>query len=199
MQHEEWRPIEGHPNYEVSNMGNVRSMERLTLIGNGAKRIDNARVMRQQKLGRTGYLQVTLTGHRKFAVHRLVALAFCDGHSPELIVNHKNGVRNDNRAENLEWVTYSENSAHGFRVNGRKNPFTGRTGSDHPTSKRVRATCIATGAVTVYESAADAERLGFNGSSISHCCSGRYKSHKGHKWELVDPAPRGIEDIRGAA
>jgi hypothetical protein len=55
-------------------------------------------------------------------VHRLVALAFLDNPDFKRVVNHKNGNPKDNRLENLEWATHSENNAHAYRNNGRRAP-----------------------------------------------------------------------------
>jgi hypothetical protein len=71
-------------------------------------------VLRPRKL-RYGYLEVKLSykglkKHRK--IHSLVATAFVEGWREGLQVNHKNGIKIDNRAENLEWVTASENNQH---------------------------------------------------------------------------------------
>ena len=68
-----------------------------------------------------GYPQVTISIHNKITlrlVHRLIASAF-HGQPIGLEVNHKNGMKDDNRPENLEWVTRSENHLHAYR-NGLK-------------------------------------------------------------------------------
>ena len=58
----------------------------------------------------SGYAQIAINGHKKL-VHRVVAYAFCPGYSKQLVVNHKNANRLDNRPSNLEWVTTKENIA----------------------------------------------------------------------------------------
>lgn len=68
---------------------------------------------------KTGYptIAVQISGRRKkFLVHRLVARAFVDGYEESLTVNHINGIKTDNRAENLEWVTLAENTQHQWRT-----------------------------------------------------------------------------------
>ena len=112
---EQWLPIVGHPYYEVSNIGRVRSLSRLVCFGN-TTRTTPSKVLKLQ-IPRNGYPTVVI-GETRFLVHRLVAIAFTPGdHS--LTVNHKNGVRSSNAANNLEWVSMGDNHRHAFRTLGR--------------------------------------------------------------------------------
>lgn len=105
------------------------------------------------------------------------------------LVNHKNGVRTDNRADNLEWVTTSENAKHAFRPGGRLNPFLGKRAEQHPASKAVISICLTTGAEQRYACALDATREGFDSGAISRCCHGKSKFHAGRNWRFVDLNP----------
>ena len=106
MNTEIWHKCEvPYTRYEVSNQGRVRNA--LTGL-----------VLRPRKVSR-GYRKVSLCykGQRKECyIHNLVATAFVEGWLEGLQVNHKNGVKTDNRAENLEWVTASENQRHASDV-----------------------------------------------------------------------------------
>ena len=102
-----WFFVEGYSHrYSISNMGNLKShvynLPRL-MYGcdiNGYRRVQ----------------LFTADGkHENIMLHRIVAKHFCDGYSPELDVNHKDGNRGNNTALNLEWVTRKENINHAFR------------------------------------------------------------------------------------
>ena len=107
-----WKDIEGYEGYyQISNFGNVKNVKtNKSLVGD----INNA-----------GYKRVILYKPKKkrFLIHRLVALNFCDGYSNGLVVNHKDGNKLNNYYKNLEWVTRSENDLHAERTGLRKNHY----------------------------------------------------------------------------
>jgi hypothetical protein len=117
-----WHPCVGYEtHYEVSNLGNVRSIERYANNGhnNGLRKLLSR--LLKSAVGKSGYLLVTFSVDNTQSsqnVHRLVARAFISNESNKPQVNHKNGVKTDNRVENLEWVTASENGIHSYRVLG---------------------------------------------------------------------------------
>ena len=113
---ESWKDIPGFEGaYQVSNLGRVRSLDRRDRLG----RRFRGRVLILQKYP-NGYLHVALGRGPQHLVHRLVAGAFLQNASRLREVNHKNGNRADNRLENLEWVSSSDNKKHGYRELPRK-------------------------------------------------------------------------------
>ena len=110
---EEWRAVVGYEGwYEVSSLGRVRSIK----LRQGA-RLGVLRLSRN----RHGYLYVWLCRSRVnvcVKIHRLVAAAFIGKLSGKLEVNHLNGVKDDNRVENLDITTRSENMRHRYQVLG---------------------------------------------------------------------------------
>lgn len=117
-----WHPCAGfETHYEVSNLGNVRSIERYANNGhnNGLRKLPS-RVLKPA-LGKSGYLLVTFSVDNTQSsqnVHRLVARAFISNESNKPQVNHKDGNKQNNCLDNLEWATASENTLHAFRELG---------------------------------------------------------------------------------
>lgn len=121
---EEWRVIKDFPDYEVSDLGRVRSKDRYIWqnFAHGYKqRFCKSSIIKP--LNAKGYRRVGLyhgNGKELFSVHRLVAEAFINNPQNKRVVNHKNGIKDDNRLSNLEWCTDSENCIHALKTGLRK-------------------------------------------------------------------------------
>lgn len=159
---EEWRDVPGYEGrYQASSLG----------------RIQGPRGLNKPFKNRDGYLVATLytrDGKVRTGVHRLVALAFIPNPEDKPQTNHKNGIRTDNRPENLEWVTCSENNLHRRRVL--------KGGGGRPKKPVV---CLDTG--VVYASITEAaEATGAGIDKILSCCKGRRNMTHGLRWAYAE-------------
>lgn len=118
---ESWKDIEGFKGrYSVSNLGRVRSNFRIKGPRNTIK---TNTIILKQGISNSGYSRVNLHSDGKqrcYSVHRLVAKAFIPNPEAKPQTNHKNGIKTDNRLENLEWATRSENQRHRYNELGKK-------------------------------------------------------------------------------
>jgi hypothetical protein len=166
--------IKNYPDYYVTNIGTVYSrktgrIKRLS-AGNDSH----------------GYPRVFLCSQGKVhmkKVHRLVAEAFIPNPDNKPQINHKNGIRNDNRVENLEWVTNGENTKHSYVVLHRKKPCLGKFGAKHQRSKLLQQ--IQDGVVIAeHYGTCEAERkTGIKFGNIAACCRGERKTAGGYQWK----------------
>ena len=110
-----WKDIPDYEGYyQVSNLGRVKSLSRNVRHFRGGLKKIKEKIINLEKTNKD-YLRVSLSKNgkiKRYSVHQLVAMAFLN-HKPcgyELVVNHKNFIKNDNRLDNLEIITQRENS-----------------------------------------------------------------------------------------
>jgi len=113
-----WKQVVGFEGfYEVSNFGNVRSVDRYVKHPRGSMMLRKGKPMKQSK-NKHGYMDIRLGKNgieKAYLVHRLVAMAFIENNENKPQVNHKDGVKDNNKLENIEWATRSENRYHSYR------------------------------------------------------------------------------------
>lgn len=170
---EEWKAIEGYEGlYEISNLGNVRSLNYRNK--KGCIKIMNP------KNTTTGYYNICLMKDKKKTypkIHRLVAQAFIPNPDNKPIVNHIDGDKHNNAVSNLEWCTHKENTAHAINSGLFE---TNLTVADEIRQMAVDKNkkpvlCITTG--EIYHSAKEASiATNIKHSTLTACCRGQLKS-----------------------
>ena len=179
---EVWKDVIGYEGlYQVSNKGDVRSVDRINHIG----RKYSGRTLKPRYAG-LGYINVGLYKNGKMKnkyIHRLVAEAFIPSHNNYLEINHKDENKNNNHVNNLEWCTSKYNTNYGTLI--------------ERLSKKVKAVNIKTGEVITFASVVEAGNKGYDKVNVSLSCRGVYKNingtlvggdgrtYRGHRWSYI--------------
>lgn len=159
-----WKTIPEYPKYECSNTGIIRNRE--------------TKVSLSQSLNKKGYIQHCISvGHSRRKIifpHRIVAELFVANPNRKPCVNHIDGNKTNNNAENLEWVTIAENNKHSRDVLGNN---TGGT-------NKKQIYCVELD--KIYESACEAEReLGISNAWINQIVNGNKHTARGYHFKKV--------------
>lgn len=167
-----WKPVKGYEGYyEVSNLGNVRSVDRVVVYSNGAKHSYKGTIL-STRPNSAGYTTVRLSINQdrvNHFVHRLVAEAFLPNPNNYPQVNHKDENPKNNALENLEWCSATYNINYGNRNKSTRRPI-------------VRLS-LEGDYIDSYDGIRQAAReLGLSNSGISGALTGTYYTHLGYCW-----------------
>ena len=181
-----WKDVVGYEGlYQVSNIGIVKGVDRFVNAKGGKKRLAKGKIIKPC-IDKDGYLTVTL--HKEgikfpYHIHRLVAMAFLENVECLPVVHHINGNNQDNRVENLMWVSVEYNNSENI-ARKRKSEGAFRRNDN---KVKIRQYSIDGELIKDYNSAREIEReLGFDCSSIIRVCKGKQNTSYGYKWVYIN-------------
>lgn len=172
--------------YQISNLGNVKSLPRDT--GNQYKGITKILIPFKNK---DGYLIESLYKNGvkyRISTQRLVAKEFILNKNKKPCVHHINHNKTDNNANNLMWVTYSENIKFNYLTGGQigKSNMKGKFGKDNPGSIRVKQLDLEGNLIKIHDGISEAARkICGSASHIVSVCKGKLKKHKKYRWQYA--------------
>ena len=168
MEQQLWKDIPGYESlYKINTEGVVKSKPKWY-----KGRFFDERIISTTTHKRSGYVRLQLNKpgfpHKSFGIHKLVALTFLIKLDVKSVVNHKNGIKSDNRLENLEWCTSSYNTQHAYD-NGLK-----KKGAEHCMARIVLNTHNGVFHGTVGEAA---DTYGINHNTLYNKLSGKRRNN----------------------
>ena len=169
-----WFNIPEHENYQASSNGRIRNK--------------NKKILKPAKNNK-GYYMVVLDG-KTYLVHRLIAKTYLPNLNNYNVVNHINGIKTDNRVENLEFTTQKNNCKkawkQGLCEKVRESAYKTTRKSNIKTSKPIAQMHINGTIINVFNSIREAEKFtGINNANICYCCKGKRQTAGNFKWKYI--------------
>lgn len=177
MEQETWKDIPDFFDYQVSNLGRIKNKK--------------TKKIRKNRISKCGYYQIKLNNNGKykmFLVHRLVALMFIPNSNNLPEVNHIDGNKLNNNANNLEWCDRSYNTKHAYNNNLYKNQKEHLIILHKQKEKKVVQKTLNNTEIKIWNSVAQIEKtLGYSHCVIGNCCLKKphYLTAYGYKWEYI--------------
>lgn len=186
-----WRNIKNEDYCMVSNKGRVKTNDRTVIYKDGRQRFFKGKILTTH-INPNGYYQVVIKSNGKSKtryIHRLVAEAFVLNPEDKPYVNHIDGNKLNNHADNLEWCTPQDNSIHSYKVLKQNKPTS--PGHSYP----VIAVNTLLNITKRYNSVSECKRsLNISKSHIFRLIKNKRQTKDGWSFKLVD-----VEDIEKIA
>ena len=185
MKLEEWKDIDGYPNYQVSTFGNVKSKERYTKQRNGMN-LRKEKLLTPQK-DHKGYLYVRLyneNGWKYFKIHILVAKTFIPNLFSEPTVDHIDRNKENNKIDNLRWASYVEQANNKDKTNIIENMKKLGKKKYPNRAEKIKQYDINGNFIKEHNSSREAGKLlNISEKTISSCVNGHSKTAGGFIWK----------------
>lgn len=168
-----WEDAKGYEEYlKVSNLGNVIRKNRTWITGKSTKRTYQSKIINPSIMN--GYCYVSVC-RKQVLLHRIIANTFLQNINNLPQVNHINGIKTDNRVENLEWLSAGDNQRHAFKLGLKK--------TTKKLNKLIFQYDLSGNFVKKWECITDAHRKGFERSAIIRCAKGKQLTSYGYLWK----------------
>lgn len=178
-----WKDVVGYEGYYmVSSLGRVFSCKRTIGRANGRSLSVSPKILNHHPL-KTGYVRLRLTkGDKKqfpTSVHWLVATSFIDNPNNETEIDHINGIKHDNRVENLRWCSHVQNCNNPITRKFMSESSKTKKNNNVTNAKQIVAISLNDNTIHFFDNITESRKFGFTPTSVCKCCKNKSKSHKG--------------------